>query len=695
MLVDNRFRQDSTGPWKIILAVTGTLATLMMALRVNQDGAPLAAYLRFLSRGVLFGLVGTAIAALATLPVMRILRDRARRMSQLKSAAVIGFLLGIAVNAALTWYMTSFDSEIRRRMTAATKLSGFIEFRMAGYPPITLMQTPQEGYVRREPVDPEMPDFITALLESAEDKRFSTRISPIDVEALGRVVFRVANGQRQGGSGFPEQLAGLLFDLHPKGLDPNSIRSKIKKFLLGVRIDEQYTRSEITQAYLTIVPFGSVRGFEISGIEAAALTFFDRRARDLSIGQAAVLLSMLPSPTLYLPYQRRNEPDEAFEKRMSRLRERSIAVINNAAERGRITAAEATEAQGRLLEGLAPFAQAVAALRRPRLRAVFSELNDVQHRTQLPLTVELAWDSRAQRALEDAIESALQDIRLLPAVRRHDNAPVTIDAVVLSTEGGILAETGLSKVRGGGSSIIKPAYVAAALESHLVTSVRDFIPETRIRLDEMLYASINEGAERLSEGLGPTRMVPFLRPFGFAIPAERISPKNALGAGGLVSPCGAAEGFVFHFGRAPGRTIPCRLIVAVRDRETGQTLERPMGVQIVSLPTAVAVRSVLERTSTEGTARGALAELAAQGAIAAKTGTAGFFSSEIGRYVGEGGSWTVAADSRSFVVIAVRARYVSSAPFEPNGSISAALVVRNFLNRYRDVESVHAMEVTE
>src|SRR5207247_6216353 len=59
-------RRRMPHPWKTVIAVIATLVTLMLSLRIHQDGAPLASFLRFISRGALFGVIGTLTALTAT-----------------------------------------------------------------------------------------------------------------------------------------------------------------------------------------------------------------------------------------------------------------------------------------------------------------------------------------------------------------------------------------------------------------------------------------------------------------------------------------------------------------------------------------------------------------------------------------------------------------------------------------------------
>src|SRR5690606_30125345 len=87
-----------------------------------------------------------------------------------------------------------------------------------------------------------------------------------------------------------------------------------------------YTKDQILELYLNRVHFGS----GATGIEAAAQTYFGIAARDLSLGQAAMLAGILPAPSTYNP---RNHPERAMDRQ-------SLA-LENMVRAGFITQAEA------------------------------------------------------------------------------------------------------------------------------------------------------------------------------------------------------------------------------------------------------------------------------------------------------------------------------------------------------------------
>jgi len=122
-----------SGPWLAVVVIAATIVMLMMSLRLNQDAAPFAWFLRSLGRTVVFALGGTlaALALTACLSVSAsLLHRRQPSRAFVNYAAAAGFLVGAGANTALTWYMTTFDAGIHRFMDEALTLDGFVELRV-------------------------------------------------------------------------------------------------------------------------------------------------------------------------------------------------------------------------------------------------------------------------------------------------------------------------------------------------------------------------------------------------------------------------------------------------------------------------------------------------------------------------------------------------------------------------------------
>ncbi len=159
----------------------------------------------------------------------------------------------------------------------------------------------------------DMGGWLPAIVVSVEDKRF-WRHPGVDPLALGRAVWQNITSGRvvSGASTITSQLVRISL---PK---PRTFTAKAVEFMQAVKLDWLLSKEEILALYLNRAPFGG----NIRGVEAAARIYFNKQARDLSVGEAALLVGMLRGPSLYRPDRnpegalaRRNAIIELAEKR--------------------------------------------------------------------------------------------------------------------------------------------------------------------------------------------------------------------------------------------------------------------------------------------------------------------------------------------------------------------------------------------
>lgn len=87
-----------------------------------------------------------------------------------------------------------------------------------------------------------------------------------------------------------------------------NIKSKIQEILRAVQLEKKYTKKELLEIYLNIVPMGG----NIEGVGAASYLYFGKSAKHLSIGESAVLISLPKSPNKLRPDE---HPEEAKTQR--------------------------------------------------------------------------------------------------------------------------------------------------------------------------------------------------------------------------------------------------------------------------------------------------------------------------------------------------------------------------------------------
>lgn len=149
----------------------------------------------------------------------------------------------------------------------------------------------------------ELPKNLIDALIATEDVRFYKH-SGIDFRSLFRVLGKtILGGDRGsgGGSTISQQLAKNLFPREQK-TKIGVIYSKLKEWVVAIKLERNYTKDEILTMYLNTVDFGS----NAFGIKTASRTFFDKLPSELKTEEAATLIGLLRAPTAYNPV-RRNE----------------------------------------------------------------------------------------------------------------------------------------------------------------------------------------------------------------------------------------------------------------------------------------------------------------------------------------------------------------------------------------------------
>lgn len=155
----------------------------------------------------------------------------------------------------------------------------------------------------------ELPENLVDALIATEDIRFYKH-SGIDIRGLGRVFFKtilLSNESSGGGSTITQQLAKNLFPRKRLNKFKMVIR-KIQEWVIAIRLERQYTKSEIITMYFNTVEFSD----NAFGIKSAAATYFSKNTEDLLVEESAILVGMLKAPYYYNP---RIHPENALTRR--------------------------------------------------------------------------------------------------------------------------------------------------------------------------------------------------------------------------------------------------------------------------------------------------------------------------------------------------------------------------------------------
>ncbi|MCP3899960.1 MAG: PBP1A family penicillin-binding protein, partial [Desulfobacteraceae bacterium] len=152
-------------------------------------------------------------------------------------------------------------------------------------------------------IDDIAPDLIDALI-ATEDRLFFSH-SGIDFKSIARALIKdvTAMSLKQGASTLTQQLAKTLFLSSEK-----TLTRKMKEAILTLQIERRYTKNEILELYLNQIYFGN----GAYGVEAAANTFFSKKAKDLTLGESALIAGIPKAPAFYSPL---NHPELALKRK--------------------------------------------------------------------------------------------------------------------------------------------------------------------------------------------------------------------------------------------------------------------------------------------------------------------------------------------------------------------------------------------
>lgn len=138
-----------------------------------------------------------------------------------------------------------------------------------------------------------IPPHVIKAFIAAEDANFYKH-KGIDFLSVLRALYKnIIHGRIvQGGSTITQQVVRALL-LSPE----RTIQRKIKEIILAWQIEKHLTKNEILTIYLNHIYLGE----GAYGVEAAALTYFNKHVWELNLNEAAVIAGLPPAPSRYNP----------------------------------------------------------------------------------------------------------------------------------------------------------------------------------------------------------------------------------------------------------------------------------------------------------------------------------------------------------------------------------------------------------
>ncbi len=138
----------------------------------------------------------------------------------------------------------------------------------------------------------EIPPLVRNAILAVEDARFYEHVGIDPIRIIGAGWKNLTTDKVEGGSTLTQQLAKNLFLSKEQ-----TLKRKVNEWALALQIERYYTKNQIMELYANHTFLGA----NAYGIEAGAETYFGKQAKDLTIGEAALLAGIPKAPSEYSP----------------------------------------------------------------------------------------------------------------------------------------------------------------------------------------------------------------------------------------------------------------------------------------------------------------------------------------------------------------------------------------------------------
>lgn len=355
--------------------------------------------------------------------------------------------------------------------------------------------------VALEDMSPYIPQAVIAI----EDRRFYSHFG-VDPLGLARAMLtNVMSGRMvQGGSTLTQQLAKNLF-LSPE----RTLERKVQEVLLAFWLEQKYTKDQILAMYLNRVFFGS----NAYGVEAASRRYFNKSARDVNLGEAALLAGLLKAPSRLSPAR---DPEAA--------EERAQLVLGAMREEGFISDSEIKTAMSQAPTRAKSFwSGAEHYVADIVMDQVPGMIGEVTQDLVIDTTIDLTLEKKAEEVLAERLETEGGKLNASQAALVSIDGTGAIRALVGGRDYAESQFDRASKAKRQPGSAFKPFVYAAALEiGRTPMSVRNdapvrignWTPENydqkyrgEVTLADALANSLNTIAAQLVMEVGPQNVV--------------------------------------------------------------------------------------------------------------------------------------------------------------------------------------------
>ena len=152
----------------------------------------------------------------------------------------------------------------------------------------SLYDSENRVWVDFKQIPQEMKDAVIAI----EDKRFEDHKGVDWTRTFGAVLNLASGKASYGGSTLTQQLIKNISDDNEV-----SLSRKIREIVRALKLETEYTKDEILEAYLNVVNFGN----NCQGVQSAANLYFGKNIDKCSLAQCAAIAGITQNPSKYNP----------------------------------------------------------------------------------------------------------------------------------------------------------------------------------------------------------------------------------------------------------------------------------------------------------------------------------------------------------------------------------------------------------
>ncbi|MDO8886122.1 PBP1A family penicillin-binding protein [Candidatus Oleimmundimicrobium sp.] len=173
----------------------------------------------------------------------------------------------------------------------------------------------------------EIPEDMKNAIIAIEDERFYQHSGLDPRRIIGALLADIKAGGKpvEGASTITQQYVRNIFLTTEK-----TFERKIKEMALAYQVEQKYSKDKILEKYLNTIYFSS----GCYGVETTSETFFNKKAKEMTLSECALLAGLVKSPNNYSPYV---DPQKTKTRR--------DVVINKMLELGFITKTDAEAAK--------------------------------------------------------------------------------------------------------------------------------------------------------------------------------------------------------------------------------------------------------------------------------------------------------------------------------------------------------------